>query len=269
MTEFITDRHSQRNDSRRLEERGIVVFNEEAHEQPKIYAIPVTLNPEDEQGRPLDREATVSGRPHFKPPNPYVEDISDEDIEYDPVPPTHQNTPPTPACAQNSATFHIQIAPFLKWATESDEIPDDLGESDSDDYLLRILEAIHVSLEKQMPLRHAKLYKRGRETNQNGFESAHATLQSSAFQTEVLTSDHKQDDGKKAGSEKDKSHEAMNVDPIFTELFTSCNETIKELHDNFQQFISYFLPVSIDHSLTQKCWGAFESIVSVSLSYYL
>ena len=61
------------------------------------------------------------------------------------------------------------------------------------------------------------------------------------------------------------------TDHVHRKLLKECERNVQDLYTIVSEVLDYFLPLSTNHALVEKCWGAFEVILDVSFSpsYFL
>lgn len=162
------------------------------------------------------------------------------------------------------------IPPFLSWATSNR--PDTRNDKDRSrsEHIERILESVHITLREQANKSNRKLYAMSLELNRNELDNTYPfikSLDADAARKEELPSEISAADRTEVKFEP--AHfsvgEVDSDDVIHVELLKKCNETTKELLQSIEEFLSFYLPLTCKHAVAMKCWGAFETILSVSL----
>jgi hypothetical protein len=191
--------------------------------------------------------------------------------------PKQQETPnPTPKVPKYEPSPKIHTPPFLSWATRRNpgfRTNAEISRT-STEHIERILESIHTTLGENRLSRNRKVYRISLELCRNELEKIYPFLNDIKVSTQRQT----RTSGKDESSTSGESHLVMDNfgvgmidthDRIHVELMRKCIDANTKLLRSFQTFISYYLSLSSNHSVVQKCWGAFHTILSVSTFLYI
>jgi hypothetical protein len=171
-------------------------------------------------------------------------------------------------------SLKVQIPPFLSWATSSDSGSGNVADNSptSGEHVDRILESIHITLKSRRTDRNGKIYRLSFERRRDELEEDYSSLlfgdKKTGTKEESSSGDRNEPENSEADQSTAETFGAHGIDPqdaVHMGLLKSCNDANIELFRNFETFLSYYLSLSSNHTVAQKCWGAFATILMVSV----
>lgn len=250
---------------RRLEERGIIVFDPSAIEtSPEIYAPPSTAVI-GSSVLPTDADAVTTNPSIRSNPQGQTFKSAEADRVQDSVPASATES------IEPDENLRITIPHFLSWGTSQELTMQETFSESSIESIIKILGTVHETLHTMGPSRHGRTYRRSREMPQVELEVEFPSLQTCKSDQTPQTP---QTPLEAFGDEQtDKQHplligNASQNDRVRTSLVEACDTKLRYLYTVLNGVLSLYVPLSSpsvsDHPLVQKCWGTFGTIMAVS-----
>lgn len=254
-----------------------IISNETTEQQLLVYvpfkkASKVSADQETSEKHRIARTKLITNGP-LTPPSKHGNHLIDGDLNT-----TEQQTQNPCESAPSSHgldhSLNLQIPPFLSWATHRDRslVADDPSSRTSSEHMERILESIHITLSDKWKGRNQRIYRISLRLCRDELEKAHPFLKEQRSNADEKTRSPSDNvlEGIRIGESTENDFEIGEVvpkDAIHVELLKRCNKANTELFRIFETLLSFYLPLSSNHTVIQKCWGAFDTILSVRWSH--
>jgi hypothetical protein len=240
-----------------LEEKGVLLFDKAIlQEYPEIYA----------------PSSTAIVRFHL----PVVDDSTA--LEYPTIPrgldPQNNENYRADDLGQNRSVdstpgdkpkqpLSITIPPFFSWATTQESVLHDTSQESSIDTIVKVMESIHQGL--QQTVRHSNQ----RRTYRKSKRMVRAELEAQFPSLRAVTHDQMpREDYRFDTKHTLLKNTTLQNDSVHDDLLQACDTRLKSLYTVLNSFLSLYFPLASpsisDHSLVQKCWGAFGLLMTVS-----
>jgi hypothetical protein len=270
LSRFQFDERHQLQSLLRLEERGLVVFDSAVRRGPSIYQLPqVQRDPDAGNACPQtstkESPSATHESSHQKSfaaggsnPNQTNSDHKDDD---------------------GTAEYRsINIPRFLDWASSSSQAKAHSNESgvpETRTYPERVLDSMHEILSSpSVPERitRASVYKRAWMTSRNKLfqlRPSFSVIGDGNGSTPAVPTPQNTTRATRSPSSRPETEPSLasdTADSIHRGLEEDCDRGIHDMFRMVSNTMDYFVPLSTDHKVLEKCWGAFGVMIGVSSS---
>ena len=264
------DPRSRRTRIKKFREHGVLVFGNlenDLNGSPSIFVPPTKIRKKDsleETSNDTLRSKNQLKSPHTSSTGRRRHTASREG--------SNSEIQSRPELSRNDAAIKVSISPFLSWAANARaelDWDDDVSERPVE-YIQRILEAVHERLKSQWPGQRAKMYKRAFELSKEQLERTHPSPKSKPKKKDDTLDPHTQRHGTSLYNEESDQNPKSDVEPeaiwdsVHEVLFKKLKFAGHNLHEKLEELLSFYLPLSSNHALVHKCWGALDKVLSVS-----